>query len=115
MTSADVDTIIVGAGPAGLAVGAALRARRVPFVLLERDDRVGSSWQHHYERLHLHTPKSHSALPFRPYPRSYPRYPSRDQARGHAAGVPKRAAPGVIVPPTLLDTRPRHRPVAATL
>jgi len=75
----ETDTIVIGAGPAGLAVGAALRARNVPFVVLERHDRVGSSWRGHYERLHLHTPKNHSALPFLDYPRSYPRYPSRDQ------------------------------------
>jgi cation diffusion facilitator CzcD-associated flavoprotein CzcO len=75
----ETDTIVIGAGPAGLAVGAALRARNVPFVMLERHASVGSSWRGHYERLHLHTPKSQSALPFLNYPRSYPRYPSRDQ------------------------------------
>jgi cation diffusion facilitator CzcD-associated flavoprotein CzcO len=75
----ETDTIVIGAGPAGLAVGAALRARNVPFVMLERHDRVAFSWHGHYERLHLHTPKSHSALPFLSYPGSYPRYPSRDQ------------------------------------
>lgn len=75
----ETDTIVIGAGPAGLAVGAALRARNLPFVVLERHDRVASSWRGHYERLHLHTPKNHSALPFLDYPKSYPRYPSRDQ------------------------------------
>lgn len=75
----DSDTIIVGAGPAGLAVAAALRRNNVPFEILERNDRVGSSWRHHYDRLHLHTPKRHSALPFMPYPNAFPRYPSRDQ------------------------------------
>jgi indole-3-pyruvate monooxygenase len=73
------DTIIIGAGPAGLAVGAVLRRANVPFVMLERAGRVGESWHRHYQRLHLHTPKSHSALPFRSYPRAYPRYPSRQQ------------------------------------
>ena len=73
------DTIIVGAGPAGLAVAAALRRKNVPFEILERNDSVGSSWRHHYDRLHLHTPKRHSALPFVPYPKTFPRYPSRDQ------------------------------------
>jgi cation diffusion facilitator CzcD-associated flavoprotein CzcO len=75
----DTDTIIVGAGPAGLAVAAALRRKNVTFDLLERNDRVGSSWQHHYDRLHLHTPKNHSALPFMAFPKAVPRYPSRDQ------------------------------------
>lgn len=73
------DTIIVGAGPAGLAVGAVLRRANVPFVILERGQHLGESWHHHYERLHLHTPKRHSALPFHPFPRSYPTYPSREQ------------------------------------
>ena len=78
MTS-ETDTIIIGAGPAGLAVGAVLRRANIPFVMLERSDRVGDSWHGHYERLHLHTPKSQSALPYRAYPRTYPRYPSRQQ------------------------------------
>jgi cation diffusion facilitator CzcD-associated flavoprotein CzcO len=75
----DNDTIIVGAGPAGLAVAAALRKRNVPFDILERNNSVGSSWRRQYDRLHLHTPKRHSALPFMPFAKSFPRYPSRDQ------------------------------------
>jgi cation diffusion facilitator CzcD-associated flavoprotein CzcO len=73
------DTIIIGAGPAGLAVGAELRRAGVPFVMLEREERVASSWHGHYERLALHTPKRHSALPGLPFPRDYPTYPSRQQ------------------------------------
>jgi indole-3-pyruvate monooxygenase len=75
----ETDTIIVGAGPAGLAVGATLRRANVPFVMLERAERVGASWHSHYERLHLHTPKRYSALPHRPFPAAYPTYPSRQQ------------------------------------
>jgi cation diffusion facilitator CzcD-associated flavoprotein CzcO len=75
----DTDTIIVGAGPAGLAVAAALRRAGARFVILERGERVGESWRSHYERLHLHTPKRHSALPYRPFPAEYPTYPSRAQ------------------------------------
>jgi cation diffusion facilitator CzcD-associated flavoprotein CzcO len=56
-----------------------LRRANVPFVMLERAERIGESWRRHYDRLHLHTPKSHSALPYRAYPRTYPRYPSRQQ------------------------------------
>jgi indole-3-pyruvate monooxygenase len=77
--NADAGTIVIGAGPAGLAVGAVLRRAKVSFTMLERAQRIGDSWHHHYDRLHLHTPKRHSALPHRAFPRSYPRYPSRRQ------------------------------------
>jgi indole-3-pyruvate monooxygenase len=71
--------IIIGAGPAGLAVGACLSRARVPFTVLEREESVAASWRHHYDRLHLHTSKGTSALPMLPFPRNYPTYPSRDQ------------------------------------
>jgi indole-3-pyruvate monooxygenase len=73
------DTIIVGAGPAGLAVGACLARAGLPSLLLEQGDAVGGSWRRHYERLHLHTDKAHSQLPFVPFPHADERYPSRLQ------------------------------------
>ncbi|MGH6647666.1 flavin-containing monooxygenase [Aquabacterium sp.] len=71
--------IVVGAGPAGLAMAACLQQEKVPCLVLEQNDQVGSSWAGHYRRLHLHTDKAHSALPFFDFPKSYPRYPSRQQ------------------------------------
>jgi indole-3-pyruvate monooxygenase len=71
--------IIIGAGPAGLAVAASLGRAGIPYLVLERADTVGSAWRNHYDRLHLHTTKKASALPFLPFPKAYPRYPSRDQ------------------------------------
>jgi indole-3-pyruvate monooxygenase len=76
---AETDTLIVGAGPAGLAVGAVLRRANVPFVILERAQHIGESWRRHYDRIHLHTPKRFSSLPYRAFPDTYPRYPSRQQ------------------------------------
>lgn len=73
------DTIIVGAGPAGLAVGACLKQAGLPCLILEQTDKVGAAWHRHYDRLHLHTAKAYSALPFVPFPKEYPRYPSRLQ------------------------------------
>ena len=72
-------TLVIGAGPAGLAVGACLQQAGLACLLLEQRSQPGSSWHQHYERLHLHTDKAHSALPFLPFPREYPRYPSRLQ------------------------------------
>ncbi len=72
-------TIVVGAGPAGLAVGASLQQAGISCLILEQAGTVGVAWRRHYERLHLHTDKKHSALPFAPFPKEYPRYPSRLQ------------------------------------
>jgi indole-3-pyruvate monooxygenase len=75
----ETDTLIIGAGPAGLAVGACLKQVEIPFLILEQSDQVAPAWHRHYDRLHLHTDKGHSSLPFLPLPREYPRYPSRMQ------------------------------------
>jgi indole-3-pyruvate monooxygenase len=76
----ETGTIIVGAGPAGLAVAACLRRAGSPFVVLEQSDAgVGASWRKRYRRLHLHTAKQYSGLPHLPFPRHHPRYPSREQ------------------------------------
>jgi cation diffusion facilitator CzcD-associated flavoprotein CzcO len=73
------DVVIVGAGPAGLAVGACLRRAGVDFVMLERESQLAPSWRRHYLRLHLHTVKRLSSLPFVPFPENYPRYVPRAQ------------------------------------
>ena len=77
--SSGTNTLIVGAGPAGLAVGAVLRRAGVPFIVLERGEHVAESWRRHYDRIHLHTPKRFSSLPYRAFPSTYPRYPSGQQ------------------------------------
>lgn len=70
---------ILGAGPAGLAVAACLARRGVDAALFEASARVGDSWRRHYDRLHLHTHKRFSALPYHPWPVEAPAYPSRDE------------------------------------
>jgi len=71
------DTLIIGAGPAGLAAGACLQLHKIPCILLEQNERVGSAWHRHYDRLRLHTDKAHSELPHFHFPNGCPRYPSR--------------------------------------
>ncbi len=72
------DIAVIGAGPAGLAVGACLRKASLNFIILERDHKIASSWHRHYERLHLHTVKQLSSLPYFPFPAVYPRYVPRN-------------------------------------
>jgi hypothetical protein len=73
------DAIIIGAGPAGLACAATMRAAGLRAAVLDRAGTVGSAWRQHYDRLHLHTDRNHSGLPGLPMPRDYPTYPSRAQ------------------------------------
>lgn len=76
--SRDVDALVIGGGPAGLAVAAALRRRGLRGVVLEKGDHVGMSWRAHYDRLHLHTPRGLSGLPGLPIPREMGRWVARD-------------------------------------
>ncbi len=69
--------LVIGAGPGGLAVAAALGRRGVPALVLERSDGVGASWRRHYERLHLHTTRRWSSLPGLPIPREFGRWVAR--------------------------------------
>lgn len=70
--------LIIGAGPAGLAVAGRLRKRNLDFTLLEASDKIASSWQGHYQRLCLHTIKELSHLPHLPFPEHYPTYVPRE-------------------------------------
>lgn len=70
--------LIIGAGPAGLAMAGRLRTKGLPFEVVERDEVVGSAWHRHYERLHLHTVKQMSHLPHLPFPDDYPKYVPRE-------------------------------------
>lgn len=69
--------VVIGAGPGGLAAAAALGARGVHALVVDRDSQVGSSWRRHYERLHLHTPRRWSGLPGYPIPRRFGRWVAR--------------------------------------
>ena len=71
--------LIIGAGPAGLAMAGRFSAADIPYEILEQSDRVAVAWHNHYDRLHLHTVKQLSALPHMDFPDEYPTYVSRVQ------------------------------------
>lgn len=73
----DIENLIVGAGPAGLAMAGQFHHAGLPYLLLEKAATIGSSWRNHYERLHLHTTKDLSYLPHLPFPAHYPQYVPR--------------------------------------
>jgi cation diffusion facilitator CzcD-associated flavoprotein CzcO len=75
--------VIIGAGPSGISAALALKDVGVPAVVLERADRVASSWRGRYDRLRLNTCRPFSHLPDRKFPKGTPMFPSRDQLVEH--------------------------------
>jgi putative flavoprotein involved in K+ transport len=83
------DTVIIGAGQAGLAAAYYLQQNRVDFRLLEAAPAAGAAWAGRYQSLRLFSPAWASGLPGRPWPGSRLRYPTRaetaDYLRDYAA------------------------------
>jgi putative flavoprotein involved in K+ transport len=74
------EAIVCGAGTAGLAAAAALRAVAVDVTVLERTSQVAASWRTRYDGLRLNTPGWMSTQPgYRASRRRYGEFPSRDQ------------------------------------
>lgn len=80
---------LVGAGPAGLVMGRALRAEGVPFDWFERHSDVGGIWDMDnpgspmYESAHFISSKFTSSFFGYPMPKDYPDYPSWRQMRDY--------------------------------
>jgi putative flavoprotein involved in K+ transport len=77
------ETVVIGAGPGGLATAAVLKRRGIAATVLERSDNVGASWRQHYDRLHLHTVRWLSNLPGYRFSSKHGRWVSRDGVIGY--------------------------------
>ncbi len=75
----ETNTLIVGASIAGLASAACLGTTGIDYIIIEKNAAVVTPWRNHYERLHLHTNKNLSHLPYKKFPSRIPLYPSRLQ------------------------------------
>ena len=90
-----IDTVIVGGGQAGLAVGYHLKRRGLSFAVLEARERIGDVWRERWDSLRLFTPARYDALPGLPFPAPPHSFPGKDDmadyleayARHHALPV----------------------------
>lgn len=63
-----IDTLIIGAGQAGLSAGYHLQRRGLPFVILDADERIGDHWRQRWDSLRLYSPAGSDGLPGMPFP-----------------------------------------------
>ena len=83
-SSALLDTCVIGAGPAGLAVARALAEKDLPYTHLERHTAVGGIWDIDnpgtpmYDSAHFISSRTLSGFAGYPMPESYADYPPRE-------------------------------------
>ena len=63
MDAETFDTVVIGAGQAGLSAGYYLKKEERSFVILDANERVGDAWRKRWDSLRLFTPACLSALP----------------------------------------------------
>ncbi|MEF3302967.1 flavin-containing monooxygenase [Paenibacillus sp. GYB003] len=74
------ETIVVGGGQAGLAIGYYLKRKGSPFLILDANERTGDTWRNRYDSLHLFTPRMYDGLPGLTFQGESNGLPSKDEA-----------------------------------
>ena len=78
MTTQHIETLIIGAGQAGLATGYHLKQLRREFLILDGNERVGDNWRCHWDSLRLFTPAKYDGLPGLLFPGDPWSFPGKD-------------------------------------
>ena len=85
-----MNTIIIGAGQAGLATGYHLQRLGEPFTILDGCARVGDQWRSHWDSLKLYSPAKYDGLPGLPFPADPWHYPGKDEVADYLASYAER-------------------------
>ncbi|HEX9775108.1 MAG TPA: NAD(P)/FAD-dependent oxidoreductase [Actinomycetota bacterium] len=74
-----VETLVIGGGQAGLAVGYHLTRHGLPFLIVDAHDRVGDAWRARWDSLRLFTPNRFNSLPGMRFPGPRWALPTKDE------------------------------------
>lgn len=74
-----VDTIVIGAGQTGLAMGYYMKQHTGNFLILDKGTEAGASWANRYDSLQLFTPRRYSSLPGLQLPGEPEGFPSKNE------------------------------------
>jgi putative flavoprotein involved in K+ transport len=84
------ETVIVGGGQAGLAVGYSLKTQGRSFVILDATERIGDSWRGRWDSLKLYSPAFRDGLPGMRFPARGNSYPTKDEFADYLEAYAKR-------------------------
>lgn len=73
------DSIVIGAGQAGLATAYYLQKYGLNYLVLEASEQTAGSWPNYYDSLTLFSPARYSSLPEYQFPGDPTRYPTRGE------------------------------------
>lgn len=83
MTNQHIETLIIGAGQAGLATGYHLQRLARPFLIVDGNERIGDNWRCHYDSLRLYSPAKHDGLPGMPFEADPGHFPGKDEVAAY--------------------------------
>jgi len=79
MTTQHIETLIIGAGQAGLATGYHLQRLGRPFLIVDGNERIGDNWRCHYDSLRLYSPVKYDGLPGMAFEGDPWHFPGKDE------------------------------------
>lgn len=74
-----LDTVVIGGGQAGLAMGYYLMKQGRNFLILDASERIGDPWRNRWDLLRLFTSARNSSLPGMSFPASNDYLPAKDE------------------------------------
>src|SRR5919204_3642826 len=74
-----METLVIGGGQAGLAMGYQLSRRDLPYKIVDANHRIGDAWRNRWDSLRLFTPNRLNALPGMPFPGYHWGFPSKNE------------------------------------
>ncbi|MBT2532029.1 NAD(P)-binding domain-containing protein [Arthrobacter sp. ISL-48] len=81
-----LDTMIIGGGQAGLALGYYLNKQQRKFLILDANPRAGDAWRQRWDSLRVFTPAKYDGLPGAPFPADRLSFPSKNDVAGYLEG-----------------------------